>query len=141
MKHLKAWFFWSRSKAFMTGTALLMLGAFVACATTQDIGCGWIKEKEVAGYAVAFAESSQDGSITAGHIRSMNTWLQELFEIGSCDGARPERGVRAMDVFKAAYFKANGDEKVWQRALALRRSGPEEPKDVHFPSVIPPDYK
>jgi hypothetical protein len=112
-----------------------------ACAAKKDPGCGWINEEAVGKHAASYARSSRDGSVTGGHIRSMNTMLQELFEIGSCGGLRPKRGAKAMDVFKNAYFQFDGDDKVWLKALDVRRSGPVGENDSNYPSVIPPNYK
>jgi len=115
----------------------------IGCATKQkpDPGCGWINEAAVSKNAAEYAQSSQDGSMTAGHVRSMNTILQELFEIGSCSGVVPERGIKAMDVFKSAYLKANGDNEAWLKALEVRRFGPVQEDDANYPSVIPPGYQ
>ena len=131
-----------RYKGILVTMALLISAVCVACITTkEDPGCGWINEEDVSKYAQSFAASSQDGSITGGHVRSMNTWLQELFQIGSCGGKYPERGVKAMEVFKKAYFKADGDKDVWLEALHVRRTAPVEKNDRYYPSVIPLDYR
>lgn len=143
MKSLKAIFQYCRNQGLKTVSILFVISSMMGCTTTrtQDPGCGWINQEDVSNYASVFALSSRDGSISGGHIRSMNTWLQEVFEIGSCGGVYPERGVKAMDVFKRAYFKAGGTDEAWLKALLLRRSGPEEPNDRHYPSVIPIDYR
>ena len=143
MKFSKAMAGCFQNKTILAASAVFIFAVLIGCTTkqTRDPGCGWINEEAVSKHAAAYAQSSRDGSMTGGHVRSMNTMLQELFEIGSCDGVNPERGIKAMDVFKNAYLKANGDNEAWLKALEVRRFGPVQEDDANYPSVIPPSYQ
>jgi hypothetical protein len=132
-----------RSKMILAASVVFIFAVLIGCTTKHrlDPGCGWVNEEAVSKNAAEYAQSSRDGSMTAGHVRSMNTILQELFEIGSCGGVNPERGIKAMDVFKNAYLEANGDNEAWLKALEVRRLGPVQENDANYPSVIPPGYQ
>ena len=104
---------------------------------------GWVKEDLAMILARHFADISQrdPDNVDMRLVADINKALQICFNHGSSHGVDMDGGIRAMNFFRKAYFRAGGEYWTWQQAVRDRRVKPHGEEDRFYPSAIPEGYK